>query len=748
MSNVKNIRDYEQADLADPHDNPVDLTAYLDILVRYRWTFLSLVLTGLVVGLIYAMVAKPVYRADILVQVEEPNPASGATKVAATVSPIFDVKPAASAEIELLRSRMVVGKAVDSLQLNVVAAPRYFPVIGSAVSRLNRELSTPGLFGMGGFAWGSESITVSRLEVPAAMDRRKMLVTALGDHKYRLTFASDDARGEGVVGAPLTVATTSGSVTIQIDQLEGRPGAMFNVVHLPRAEAIAELQDRLQITERGKQSGVIGVALEGADPAMTAAILNELGTEYVDQNVRRKAAEAEKSLAFLESQLPELKQQVETAESRYNTMRNQRGTIDLSEESKLILSQSVAIQTKLQELRQKRTELIARFTGNHPTIEILDNQIGSLQAQLNGVTGRIQKLPDVEQNVLRLMRDVKVGTEMYQSLLNDVQQLKLVRASKVGTARLVDAADVPLKPVRPNRMLIGAGALVFGIVAGLAAVILRRVLDGGVSDADEIEQHTGMTVYATIPFSVQQGRLHADGTSGSDLLAQRVPDDPAIESLRSFRTALQFALVNTGSNVVMITGPAPDVGKSFICANFAAVAASAGRRVVLIDADLRRGSLNHRFGTKRTPGLTEYLTGTPLDQVLQRDVVPGVDFIATGSQPPLAADLLQTPAMDDLLELLKRRYDMVLLDTPPVLAASDAAILANKSGAVFMVARADRSTTGELKAAQRTILQAGNQIKGALFNGLQVEGRWYRAHYRFGKYRYLNQYGADQAKRA
>lgn len=748
MSNVKNMRDYEQADVVDPHDNPVDLTAYLDILVRYRWTFLSIVLTGLVIGLVYAMVAKPVYRADILVQVEEPNPTSGATKMAASVSPVFDVKPAAAAEIELLRSRMVVGKAVDSLQLNLMASPRYFPVIGSAVAGFNRELSKPGLFGMGGFAWGSESITVARLEVPQAMDGRKILITALGDHKYRLSFASDDARGEGVLGAPLTVATASGSVTIQIDQLEGRPGAEFNVVHLPRAAAIADLQDRLQITEKGKQSGVIGVALEGGSPAMTAAILNEIGTEYVDQNVRRKAAEAEKSLAFLETQLPELKQQVETAETRYNAMRNQRGTIDLSEESKLILSQSVAIQTKLQELRQKRTELIARFTGNHPTIEILDNQIGNLQAQLNGVTGRIQKLPDVEQNVLRLMRDVKVSTEMYQSLLNDVQQLKLVRASKVGTARLVDAADVPLKPVRPNRLLIGVGSLALGIVAGLAAVVLRRVLDGGVTDADEIEQHTGMTVYATIPFSVQQARLHSDGKSGGDLLAQRIPDDPAIESLRSFRTALQFALANTDSNVVMITGPAPDVGKSFICANFAAVAASAGRRVVLIDADLRRGSLNHRFGTKRTPGLTEYLTGAPLDQVLQRDVVPGVDFIATGSEPPLAADLLQNPAMDSLLEVLKRRYDMVLLDTPPVLAASDAAILAGKSGAVFMVARADRSTTGELKAAQRAIHQAGNQIKGVLFNGLQVDGRWYRAHYRFGKYRYINQYSADQARRA
>ena len=750
MNNIKNMRDYEEPDVVDQNDNAMDLTAYLDVLVRYRWTFLGVAATVLVMGLIYALIAQPVYRADILVQVEEQNSAGGnANKLMASVAPVFDAKPAASAEVELLQSRMVVGKAVDSLELDILATPRYFPLIGQAIAGFNHELSQPGLLGWGGFAWGSESIVVSRLEVPQVMENRKLLITALGKGKYRLEFASDDAKAEGVVGSPLTIATTSGSVTIQIEQLQGRPGARFVVTRLPRTAAIADLQPRLLIAERGKQSGVIGVALEGTSPAMTAAILNEIGAAYVDQNVRRKGEEAEKSLTFLETQLPQLKQQVETAETRYNAMRNQRGTIDLSEESKLILSQSVAIQTKLQELRQKRQELIVRFTANHPTIEIMDAQIASLTAQLNGVTSKIQKLPDVEQNVLRLMRDVKVSTELYQSLLNDVQQLKLVRASKVGNARLVDPADVPLKPVRPNRRMICLASLALGVVAGLAVVILRRLMDGGVADADEVEQHTGMTVYATIPFSVQQARLHARGKgNGHDLLARQLPDDPAVESLRSFRTALQFAMVSTDSNVVMITGPAPDVGKSFICANFATVAASAGRRVALIDADLRRGGLNHRFGTKRMPGLTEYLTGTPLEQVLQRDVVPGVDFIATGAEPPVAADLLQNPAMDTLLETLKARYDIVLLDTPPVLAASDAAILAGKAGAVFLVARADSTTAGELNAAQRTIQQAGNRVKGVLFNGLLVEGRWYRAHYRFGKYRYINQYGGEHTKRA
>lgn len=726
----------------DEHQPTVDFTAYIDLLARYRRTFLTVIGVAVVIGLTYAILAKPVYRTNMTVQVEELG-GNHVSKLIAAFSPGPETKPAASAEIELLRSRMVVGKAVDNLRLYIEATPRYFPVIGSTIASFNPELSQPGLFGWGGFAWGHESITVSQLDVPAAMEERKILLTALGNNEFRIRFASDDVQATGKVGSPLTITTANGPVTMLINQMDARPGTQFVLRRLARVAGIARLQDKLTISERGKDSGVLGVSLEGASPEMTAAVLNEIGNAYVDQNIRRKAAEAEKSLAFLEQQLPVLRQQVDTAETRYNAMRNQRGTIDLGEESKLILSQSVQIQTKLQELQQKRQELAARFTPSHPAIGLVDGQIASLTAQLNGISGRIQKLPDVEQNVVRLMRDVKVSTELLQSLLNDVQQLKLIKASKVGTARIVDPADVPIRPVRPDRVLIVGLSLALGVVAGLLVIFVRYTLEGGVADPDEIERQTGMTVYSTIPFSKQQSQL----SPGAGLLALQQPDDPAVESLRSFRTALRFAMAGNNNRTVVITGPAPGVGKSFICTNFAAIAAT-GSRVVLVDADLRRGSLQSSFDVRRGPGLTELLMGAPLEQVVQRQVAPGLDFIPTGSQPPHATDLLLSPAMDSLLEQLRARYDVVLIDTPPVLVAADAGILAGKAGAVFLVARAEKTTTAELLAAQRAILQAGADVKGVLFNGLLIEGRWYRAHSYFGKYRYLADYGNGQTKRA
>ncbi|WP_439686853.1 Tyrosine-protein kinase [Cupriavidus oxalaticus] len=742
---VVSVRD-DGPDSGAEGDKPVDLTAYVDVLVRYRWTFLSVAALVFCVGLVYAFFAKPVYRADMMVQVEESNSNVNAGKLAAAISPALDVKPTASGEIELLRSRMVVGKAVDNLRLDIEAAPRYFPVVGQSIASLNHELSKPGLLGWGGFAWGKESITVPRLDMPVQMEGSKLYVKAMGQGQYRVSFAGDDASAVGAVGTPLTVKTSRGNVELLISQLDGRAGSEFVLRRHPRSETIAKLQDQLKITERGKQSGVIAVSLEGTSPERTAGILNEIAREYVDQNVRRKAAEAEKSLAFLEQQLPQLRQQVETAETRYNAMRNQRGTIDLSEESKLILAQSVQIQTKLQELRQKRQELAMRFTGSHPSLEIIDGQIASLTGQLNGITGRIQRLPDVEQNVLRLMRDVKVSTEMLQSLLNDVQQLKLMKASKVGTARLVDPAEVPVRPERPNRSMIAVMSAVLALMAALFVTIVRHSLSGGIADADEIERRTGLTVYSTIPFSAQQEVLQAPSKDNVGLLACQNPDDPAMESLRSFRTALQFALAGNRNRVVLLTGPAPGVGKSFICANFAALCAS-GRRVVLIDADLRRGDLHRRFDVQRTPGLTEILMGMPLDQVLRYQVAPGLDFIPTGTEPPHAADVLHSAGLDALLDELRSRYDLVLIDAPPVLAAADAGILAGKAGSVFMVARAETTTASEINASRRAIEHAGAEVKGVIFNGLNVKGRWYRSHYHFGKYRYLNEYGST-AKRA
>lgn len=725
--------------IAPPQSEEGDLIRYLDILLSSRWLITGIAIAVLILGVAYSFMATPIYEADIIIQVED-NPNS-AKSLLGDVSTLFDVKTEAAAEIEILRSRMVVGKAVDNLRLFIDAKPKYFPLIGERLARGEKSLSTPGVFGLGGYLWGAEKIDVSVFDVPEALEGEKFQLIALGNGKFRLEQAALKRPIEGVVGKKLEVNEEIGRINIFVNELSASPGGSFNLTRKSQLKAVQDLQDDLKITEKGKQSGIIGAALQGADRNLTAAILNEIGSEYVAQNVRRKAAEAEKSLIFLGNLLPALKKELELAELKYNSMRNKHGTFNLSEEGKAYLQESVTLQTSLLELKQKRVELATRFAAGHPSLLALDQQIAALTAKANEVAKQVKSLPDVEQDTLRLTRDVQVNNDLYVGLLNNMQQLKLVKAAKVGNVRLVDNARIPEEPVKPKKILLIPISMLLGLIAGVGAAFFRNSLfGGGITDVHDIERHTGLNVYATVPLSRAQAecaqaiRTQKDG---QHLLAQRYPNEVSVESLRSLRTAVQFAMLDAPNNRVLLTGPTPGVGKSFVSANLAAVMAAGGKRILLIDADLRKGYLNQYFGKGREPGLSDVIAGkVSIDDALHRNVVEGLDFLGTGTLPPNPSELLLNKKLISLLDRFSADYDVVLIDTPPVLAVSDAAIVAAICGAVFLVARFDQTSIREVAESAKHLQQSRVEVKGVIFNGLDLKTLRYGYGSKYGKYRY------------
>ncbi|MGF6265468.1 tyrosine-protein kinase Etk/Wzc [Paraburkholderia youngii] len=722
-------------------NNDVSLSRYFDVLMANRWLVGGIAGSVLALGVAYAFIAPSVYQADILVQVEDSIPTNNSKSPLGDVSSMFDVKTQATAEMEIIQSRMVVGKAVDDLHLDISAKPKRFPLIGDWLGRQAKSLSSPGLFGFGGYAWGNESVKVSSFNVPEAFEGEKFVLTVLEDGRYRLEQSDLSEPVEGRVGATLDTTLPEGAITLRVDALNARPGTQFILERQSREKTVENLQNRLTVSQKGKDSGIIGASLTGSERMLTASTLAEIGNAYVDQNLKRKAAEAEKSLEFLSAQLPQLKSDLERAEGRYNDMRNRMGVFNLSEQGKAYLDQSVATQRSLLELKQKRAEMSAIYAPGHPAIQALDQQIGMLGSRIGSLSQQEQALPDLEQNAVRLTRDMNVNNELYVGMLNNMQQLKLVRAGKVGTARLIDNPVVPKDPIKPNKLLVIIYAALGGLILGAGAAFARTALYRGVTDAQEIEEQTGLNVYATVPLSqanvARIGKAPKLPADGKFLLASEFPRDPSIESLRRLRTALHFAMLESesGDNRVLLTGPTEQVGKSFLSANLAAVVAAAGKRVLLIDADLRKGHLEQYFGLDSTPGLADYLTSEVTSEaVIMRDVRPGLDFVARGAIPENPAELLVGERMQQFLAKTSD-YDIVLIDTPPVLAVSDATALADSCGTVLLVTRFETTSIAQVLEATAQLKQANARVKGVIFNGIDTDVYRYSLGARAGLYR-------------
>jgi len=596
----------------------------------------------------------------------------------------------------------------------------------------------------GQVTWGAEAIDITRFYVPEALQNSRFRVIAGPGRDYRLLHQQAGIDVHGQTGVPLTLNLPQGRLLLTIEQLAARPGAEFSLRYVPKLAAIEQVQKALLVAEIGKQSGLISVTMSGPDAKSTYDTLSAIGREYIHQNVTRKLEEAENSLAFLEKQLPDIKQRLDQSESEFYRFRHQSGTVDLAEESKLSLQQLAAVKARRLELRQKRDELLVSFTAAHPLVEALDQQLGQLDREIGRANEQIRKLPILEQELLRLTREVKVNTELYSALLNSAQQLRLVKAGKVSNVRLIDLPMLPEEPARPHRGTIMAIAAAAGLCLGLAVVVLQRLLVKGIQSARAIEQLLGArVVYANIPHSTAQERYrqHAAkaGRGALPLLAALAPGDPAVESLRCFRTTLQVSMPHQRNNVVQICGATAQLGKSFICANFAAVLASSGKRVLLIDADLRKGRVSQFFSIPRACGLSELIAGTlDFDRAIRTAVLPNLDIITTGVLPPNPAELLTSESFVQVLEKLSPLYDLVVIDTAPVLVAADTASVAPLASTLLLVARAEKTQLGELNETVRRLAHAGRSVNGVILNAIDLTRRHAGSGgYKYGAYKQL-----------
>ncbi len=733
-------------------DEGIDFAHLLAVLLEDKWLILAVAALVMLAASVYLFSATPIYKVDALVQVEDDRKT---LKGLEGLSSLFEGEASSTAELEILQSRMVLGQVVENLKLDQSAAPRYFPVIGAGIARHFKAKEAPlakPWFNLGQFAWGGEKIRLDTLIVPDYLLGKPLTLVAGESGRYALLDPDDAPLLEGRIGQPATLERDGHQkLQVFVSQLQARPGTHFVVKRVPQLAAIKGLQANLTAKEKGKQSQVLEITLRGPDPAAVRDTLNDIANTYLRQNVERRSEEAEKRLAFVQRQLPELKQQLDIAENAFNTYRQQHGSVDLDTETKSLLEGIVELETDIRELDLKRAELLNKLQPTHPYVKAVDSQIAEAKADLADMNKRTTSLPDTQQEVLRFSRDVQVNTELYTALLNNAQELRIAKAGSIGTVRIIDYAMAPIEADSPKTMRVRLLSVIGGLILGIGLAFLRRTFRRGVEDPEEVEALIDLPVYANVPHSPEEEKLtkrrwvrrgQAD-RAVSIPLAEQFPDSDTTESLRSLRTALHFAMLDARSRSILLTGPAPGIGKSFLSANLAVVLAQAGQRTLLIDADLRKGHLHRSFGLDHRRGVSEFVSeAMPLDAVVHETQVAGLHLIPTGQRPPNPSELLMHERFAAMIQEAERRYDLVVIDSPPILAATDAAIVGQCAGATLLVVRAGTHHPRELKDAVKRMVHGGVNLRGVIFNDMPIsKNRYgYGYGYGYGKYAYRYSY--------
>ncbi len=610
----------------------IDLSRLVGELIDHRKLIISVTSLFTLIAIIYALFATPIYQADALVQVEQKQ----ANAILSNISQMLpDSQPQSAPEIALLQSRMILGKTVDDLNLQTEIQQNYLPLIGRGIARITGEKSG--------------EVSISHLNMPLSENNDQpieLTLKVLGDNRYLLS--GDDFSINGKVGE----LVDGKAISIKIDKINADVGTEFTISYISKLQAITELQKYLNVTDQGKDTGILNVSLIGDDASLIKKTVDSITNNYLTQNIARQAAQDEKSLEFLDNQLPKVRNELDLAEDKLNAFRKKNDSVDLSLEAKSVLDQIVNVDNQLNELTFRESEISQLYTKEHPTYKALMEKRKTLQDEKAKLNKRVSAMPETQQDILRLSRDVESGRAVYMQLLNRQQELNIAKSSAIGNVRIIDEAVTQPKPVKPNKIL----------------VVLIGVILGGV--------------------------------------------------------------VSVGLVLV------PNAGKTFVSSNLAAVIAQTGKKVLYIDVDMRKGYTHRLFNVSNDNGLSDILSGKiEISKAIKKIDSIGFDFISRGMVPPNPAELLMHRHFGEVINWASSHYDIVVLDTPPILAVTDAAIIGNYVGTTLLIARFEQNTAKEIEISVKRFEHSGVSVKGCILNGVVKKASNYYS-YGYSSYGY------------
>ena len=713
----------------EKYSKDIDLLALMLVILR-GWKVIALfTLLGLTIAVLYSRYENPTFKSTALIQITEKS--KGISALGTNISDLVgDEVSKADAEAELIKSHMVLKPVVDLLHLSIRLSD---PEV-SALDRIKNDRTHTQINLPEGVSLKTEDgqVQVSQFNVSQGYLNQPFTLTK-SNTGFVLSNGFDDFKGQ--LNQAHYFKGSDGIIQITVTEL---PNANHPITLVKKSlpDTVDSINSTLVVAEKIKQTGIVELSLTGVNQQQVSLILKEIIQSYINQNQSQGSEEINNTLTFMDTQIPVLQQKLEDSETVFNNFREKYGTIDISQEAGLLVTENSQIDAQLNELDLKKADLTTYYTEEHPLVLKINDQIKVLNDRKQEINSKISKLPGVQREFLKLAADTEINREIYLTMLKNYEQLKIVRAGQIGYARIIDLPVSTFRAIAPKKQQIIMSGTILGLIIGAMLALFRNMLRNPVKDPEHLEAKTGVPVIATIPRSASMTRLGKNKKAPNRLLAYTDANSLSYEAIKSLRTHLMFGMPKNGkvgqrARVILISGESPGVGKSFISSNLSEVFAQLNKKVLIIDADMRLGELHNVFNIDQKSGLADYLSqnnlqsndGLQADNTLSNFVHPtnldNIDFMPRGQQPHNPTTLLASDRFRELMSELSAYYDFIILDTPPILAASDALIISEYADKLLMVTRYNKSIEGQLVYAIKQLAKDGVQVDGIVLNDMQ-----------------------------
>jgi tyrosine-protein kinase Etk/Wzc len=690
----------------------VDLRTILRSMIEKKWVILATSLLVFSFAIIYILFKPMKYQASVLLQVQQKQHNSLGTLPKSnqqmTVENTLD-EPI-SVQIALIRSKFILGPVIHSLGLDINASPSKYTYLYELFKKKKYE------------------IHISVLNLSAKYQKRKLHLIIDSHNHYRLYNANNELLIQASVGE---LATHSNSIAIMVDKLNAPTGTDFTIIKKPETEILQYLLANLSIIDLSNSSennsnkiGILQLSFTGDNPELITKILNEIAIVTQQKSIERKSLQAEKTLTFLNQQLPIVKKSLEETETKLNQYRSTTGKIDIKLQTHYLMSHLSDIDKQLQELYLKKSNLLQEYTSNYPFVQSVNDKINQLEKQRTEIYRALKKLPVADQVATTLNRDINDKNNLYMALLNQIHELQVVKAGIISDIHILLLATTPDMPIPVKRSIIGISSLLIGLMLGCLLVLIWKIFSRRIDDPNWIEKIWNIKNHAVIPYSrVQAFHSSSDSTRTTllPLLTHHSPNDMALESLCHLRTYLQLNHTSSHNNIITIMSLTNDVGKTFVSANLASLMARIGLKVLLIDGNIRNGHLHRYFTTSSMPGLTDILRGetTTEKALIQSREFEHLYFLPSGKVHEKPADLLASQQFKSLLAKLSNEYQFILINSAPGIFTSDSILIGSQAGINLLVLGANMHEVSDVNVAIKYLNQIGLRLHGSIFNNIK-----------------------------